>query len=151
VTKALVCAECLDIRALDPDGGWTACRCGACEARWEDPARGTVRCRLGGHPMTREARERLDRCPLRIMGLHNAYLIPAIRGPSHEQMVEAGGQWEWWRKLAEAATRAPGYIFDAAMRATWATIVKVNETGDIKWEEYPKQPESLDDVKVSGS
>jgi len=139
VTKALVCADCLDIRALDPNGAWTVCRCGACEARWEDPDRGTVRCRLGGDPEVAQRRQQSDRQPLRILGLHNGYLIPAIKGPSHQAMVDAGGQWEWWRKLAEAATKAPGYIFDAAMRATWATIVRVNETGDIKWEDVSVQ------------
>lgn len=135
MTKALVCGKCFDIRALDPDGGWVTCRCGACEARWEDPNRGTVRCRLGGHLLAAKARQERDETPLRIMGLSNSYFIPALKGPSWEAMVEVGGQWEWWRKLAEKAVDAPGYIFDRSMRAVWATIVKVNETADIKWED----------------
>jgi hypothetical protein len=75
--------------------------------------------------------------PLRIMGLNNHYFLKALSGPTHEQMVAAGGQWAWWQKLAAEATQAPGYIFDAAKRSAWATIVKVHETGDIKWETDP--------------
>ena len=144
MTKALVCGKCFDIRGLDPEGGWVACRCGAGEARWEDPQRGTVRCRLGGHPLAAQARQESGSTSLRIMGLNNTYFVRAIKGPSHKDMVDAGGQWEWWRKLAAEAINAPGYIFDAAMRATWATIIKVNETNDVKWEETPREDASTD-------
>jgi hypothetical protein len=143
MTKALVCGYCYDIRGLDPYGGWVACRCGACEARWEDPARGTVRCRLGDHSVSAQARQDSGMNRLRIMGLNNSYFVRAIKGPTHEEMVEAGGQWEWWRQLAVHATKAPGFIFDETMRAVWATIVKVNETADIKWEDPPKGEETI--------
>jgi hypothetical protein len=120
--KALVCVKCLDIRALDPKGAWTACRCGNCEARWLDPDKGTVRVKA------------LDQLAVRILGLNNHYLINGARGPTHMAMVEAGGQWEWWRKLHDEATNAPAYIFDKSRRSCWATIVKVGETNDITWE-----------------
>ena len=121
--KALLCAACMDIRALDPDGAWTACRCGNSEARWLDADAGTVRVRAK------------DKGLVRILGLNNSFLLRAIKGADHLDLVEAGGQWEWWRKLHELATDAKGYIFDRQFRACWACIVKVNETSDIKWEE----------------
>jgi hypothetical protein len=122
VTKALVCARCFDIRGLHPDGFWVACHCGRVEARWLDPDAGTVRVRG-------------DRTAARILGLNNRFLVPAAKGPTHEEMVEAGGQWEWWRALHVKATGAPGYIFDAAKRSCWACIMKVGETNDVTWEE----------------
>jgi len=120
--KALVCASCMDIRALEPTGQWTVCRCGACEARWLDPDAGTVRVRT------------VDRSLPRILGLNNRFLVSAVKGLTHEFKVAAGGQDEAWRELHKLATHAPGYVFDEAKRACWACIVKVNETGDIAWE-----------------
>jgi len=129
MTKALLCAKCLDIRGLDPDGAWTTCRCGNMQARWLDPRAGTVRVKAKYPGMAR------------MLGLNNSYLLKGIEGFDHHEMVEAGGQWEAWRKLHQHATHAKGYIFDESMRACWACIVKVNETGDIQWEEEPKAPE----------
>ena len=122
MTKALVCAKCMDIRGLDPDSEWTTCYCGACSARWVDPLKGTVRVRAS------------DKTLPRILGLNNRFFIQAVRGLSHEQMVAAGGQWEAWRKLHTDATEAPGYIFDKALRSCWACVIKVGETGDVTWE-----------------
>jgi hypothetical protein len=127
--KALVCTLCLDIRALDPKGAWTACRCGNLEARWLDPDKGTVKVRAK------------DQSRVRMLGLNNTYLIGAAKGPTHAEMVTAGGQWEWWRKLHDDATNAPGYVFDKTKRACWATLVKVGETNDITWE-TEEQPAS---------
>jgi hypothetical protein len=127
--KALVCTLCLDIRALDPSGAWTVCRCGNLEARWLDPDKGTVRVRAK------------DQSRVRMLGLNNQYLIGAAKGPTHAEMVAAGGQWEWWRKLHDEATNAPGYVFDKSKRACWATLVKIGETNDIAWE-TEEQPAS---------
>ena len=123
--KVLLCTKCVDIRALDPAGGWTACRCGNTEARWLDPNAGTVRVRAKNKEFAR------------ILGLNNAFLLKAAEGFTHQEMVEAGGQWEAWRKLHEECTHAPGFVFDKKFRACWACVMKVNETGDIKWEEPP--------------
>ncbi len=123
MTKALVCGKCKDIRGLDDQGGWVICRCGNSEARWEDPYAGKVRVRAHG-----------DRSQVLVIGLHNKYFLGAIEGPTHVDMVKAGGQWEWWRKLHDLATDAKGYIFDKEKRSCWATIVRPNETNDIKWE-----------------
>jgi len=120
--KALVCTVCVDIRALDPSGAWTSCRCGNAKARWLDPDKGTVRVKAE------------DQNRVRILGLNNHYLINGSKGPTHAQMVEVGGQFEWWRKLHDESTNAPGYIFDKGKRACWATLVKVGETNDITWE-----------------
>ncbi len=124
--KALVCTACVDIRALDPSGGWTACRCGNVEAKWADPEKGTVKVKAKNQGSAR------------ILGLNNTYLIGGCNGPTHREMVAAGGQWEWWRQLHDKATTAPGYVFDKDKRACWATIVKVGETNDITWETEEK-------------
>lgn len=127
--KALICGVCVDIRALEPEGKWTICRCGNMQARWVDPNKGTVRVVAQ------------DRSRAFILGMNNHFLLTAVRGLSQEYMVAAGGQGEAWRKLHEEATEAPGYIFDKAKRACWACIVKVGETGDISWEPEPEGAE----------
>ncbi len=121
--KALLCGKCFDVRALDPHGGWTSCHCGNMSARWLDPQAGTVK-----------VKARI-RSVARIIGMNNSFLRKAIYGFDHQEMVEAGGQWEAWRKLHEECTHAPGYIFDESKRACWACIVQVNETRDISWED----------------
>jgi hypothetical protein len=121
--KALLCGRCFDIRALEPEGAPTQCRCGNVTARWLDPHTGAVRVKAN-HP--RKAF---------ILGLNNRFLYRAVRGFNHEELVAAGGQWEAWRQAHKEATSAPGYIFDEKLRGCWACIVRVNETGDIKWEE----------------
>lgn len=128
--KALVCTICVDIRALDPSGAWTVCRCGNAEARWLDPNMGTVRVKAK------------DQTRVRILGLNNEFLVAAVKGPTHLEMVSAGGQWEWWRKLHEKACDAKGYVFDKDKRGCWACLVKVNETNDITWEPDPTAPGS---------
>ena len=86
--KALICGACMDIRALEPHGEWTACRCGNVKARWVDPVRGTVKVRAE------------ERGLARILGLNNAFLLKAIEGFSHAEVVRAGGGYpEAWRKL----------------------------------------------------
>lgn len=133
MTKALVCAQCLDIRGLDPHCAWTTCRCGACSARWVDPNRGTVSVRAK------------DKSLPRILGMNNSFLVQAVEGFTHHQMVAAGGQWEAWRKLHDTATNAPGYIFDKQFRSCWACVIMVGETGDVKWE--PEEEKSNETAK----
>jgi hypothetical protein len=97
------------------------CRCGNTEARWLDPQAGTVRVRAK------------DRSLARILGINNRFLLKAIEG-------SIGDDWTAWRKLHEEATDAKGYIFDKTFRACWACILRVGETGDIKWEEATPPP-----------
>lgn len=125
--KALICGMCMDIRALEPKGEWTPCRCGNAEARWLDPARGTVRVRAK------------DRELVRILGMNNAFLLSAIRGLSRQDITAAGGTDSAWRRLHGEAVRAPGYLFDEARRACWACVVRIGETNDIAWEEKPAE------------
>lgn len=119
--KVLLCTLCLDIRALDPEGAWTCCRCGNSEARWLDTKVGTVRCRAK------------DQGKLRIIGMNNKFLIMGCRGPAYEDH-KLPDRWSWWRKLHDASTVIEGLIFDHDKRACWATILKVGDTPDISWE-----------------
>ena len=125
--KVLLCTLCLDIRALDPEGAWTECRCGNCSARWSDTSTGSVRCRAK------------DQSKLRIIGMNNTFLLAGSKGPSYADL-KLGGRWAWWRKLHEAATVAEGLIFDKDKRACWAAILKVGDTNDISWEPDSQLP-----------
>jgi len=109
--KLLFCTKCFDIRALEPEGEWTRCRCGNLEARWVDPNRGTVSVRA------------TNRAFARIIGMNNQMLLGAEESLNDED----------WKLLHEIATDAKGYIFDKAFRGCWACIMKVGETGDISW------------------
>ncbi len=126
--KAILCAKCIDFKALDPSGKWTSCLCGNVEARWRDPQAGTVFVR---------AKRRAD---ARILGVNNRFLLKAIQGFTHGEMVSAGGQWEAWRELHNEATNAKGYIFDKNLRACWACVIQVGETGDVTWEPMDLRP-----------
>jgi len=119
--KVLLCTLCLDIRALDPEGAWTNCRCGNSEARWLDVDTGSVRCRAK------------DQRGLRIIGMNNMFLLAGSKGPSYADL-KVSDRWAWWRKLHETATAIEGLIFDHNKRACWATIMKVGDTPDITWE-----------------
>jgi hypothetical protein len=127
--KVLLCTLCLDIRALDPEGAWTCCRCGNSEARWLDAEKGSVRCRAK------------DRSKLRVIGMNNKYLVVGVRGPSYADL-KLTDRWAWWRKLHEASTLVEGLIFDKDKRACWATILKVGDTNDISWEPDSQIPSS---------
>lgn len=119
--KVLLCTLCLDIRALDPEGAWTGCRCGNSEARWLDVDVGSVRCRAK------------DQSRLRVIGMNNTFLLAGSKGPSYADL-KVTDRWAWWRKLHDLATHAEGLIFDHDKRACWATILKVGDTPDISWE-----------------
>lgn len=111
--KALLCAKCVDIRALHPEGEWTTCRCGNTSARWVDPNRGTV------------VVNAIDRDKVRILGMNNQMLTAGLMAGGHDN--------ECWQHLHEIATDAKGFIFDKSMRGCWACILRVGETGDIAW------------------
>jgi hypothetical protein len=137
--KCLLCARCVDIRALDPHGRWTTCRCGACSARWEDPDRGTVRVKADSQGAPR------------ILGLNNTFLLGGMLSNQHDDSCEMGGSNAAWRKRHDEATHAPGYVFDKAFRACWAAILRVGDTADIKWEEghewpRPEPPDAMDKI-----
>jgi hypothetical protein len=116
--KVLLCGKCFDIRAFDPNGAWTVCRCGNVQARWLDPHRGTVRVKAK------------DPRTARIIGLNNSFLYNALDTATGRALTMN----EDWRDAHDQATNAPGYVFDKSSRACWACIVEVGQTGDISWE-----------------
>lgn len=110
--KALVCAACHDIKALNPDGSWAGCRCGHVRARWIDPRLGTAEF-TGHYPSAF------------LLGLNNQMFGPALRGET-SLFSEAAA-------LHDVATDAPNHIFDKSRAACWAVIVKPGRTNDVTW------------------
>ena len=111
--KALLCYAVGGLHLTSFGEEWRRCECRQTAVRWEDPDRGTV------------VVAAMQPEYVRIMGLSNAYLLPAL-GP------EAGG-FEAMRLRHTRATEAPGYVFDAAKAACWAVIFRVGSTGDVRW------------------
>lgn len=111
--KALVCAACGDIQALQRE--WRTCTCGNTSARWIDPHMGTAEFR--GE----------DRSKCYLLGLNNNLLIPALRGEL--------AMWQDFRAVHEQATEAPGYVFDKKRAGCWAVLVRVGQTNDVGWAE----------------
>jgi hypothetical protein len=115
----MLCGECNDIRAMDPGGAWTRCRCGNMQARWVDPRTGTV------------AVSARDRTTARIIGLHNGFLRAAYQRPALRN--------EGWREAHDdLVDHAHGYVFHRSNRACPVAIVRVGDTSDIRWvEDWP--------------
>jgi hypothetical protein len=109
--KAIVCGVgSIHVRSFGTE--WTDCGCGNARAKWLDPFAGTV-------VVAARNRERV-----RLLGLNNAYLIPAF---------EKGLSWESYRLIHERSVKAPGYIFDASKAACWAVIVEIGRSNDVRW------------------
>lgn len=108
--KALLCAACGDVKGFEED--WVSCRCGLVEAHWTDPRLGLGEMQ-GSYPHAF------------LLGLNNAYLLPALQGRT--------AIFEEARKLHEEALDAEGYIFDKSKAACWAVVVKPGQTRDVKW------------------
>ena len=116
--KAIVCYFSGSIHINSFTEKWTACQCGNVKAKWLDPNLGTV------------AIAARDKDSVRLLGLNNQYLIPAIK---------LGGMWEDYRKMHDDATNAPNYIFDKSMASCWAVVIKIGRSNDVRWatdEEY---------------
>jgi len=112
--KAVICAIREGVHIHTPGvGKWEICQCGQTGAKWEDPQAGRliVACRS-------------DRGAVRVLGLNNQYLLPA---------VTTAGHWEEHRQLHDAATDAPGYVFDKSRAGCWAVVFRVGSTGDTRW------------------
>lgn len=116
--KVLWCLLCNDIRAMDPGGAPTSCRCGNLTARWENPVRGTVRATAK------------DRESVRFIGMHNGFLRFAATAPAWGDIGNAKWRAEHERICAEDAD---GYIFSQQFRNCPFAIVKVGTTNDIRW------------------
>jgi hypothetical protein len=119
--KAIICFDSGAIHIHSFSSEWTACACGNVKARWIDANAGTV------------AVAARNRSTVRLLGLNNHYLIPAI---------EPGGRslaWDEYRALHDKAIEAPGYVFDKEKIACWAAVVKIGRSNDVRWatdEEY---------------
>lgn len=112
--KMLFCGKCFDIRSFTEEG--TSCRCGNMRARWEDLTRGTVR--VSAKVKTRA----------RIIGMHNDFLHGAF-----DRKVLTNRQWRDFQNQITA--EAVGYLFHANCRNSWACIIRVGDSNDVKWEE----------------
>lgn len=121
--KVMFCLECGTIRSFTaPYHKWVLCDCGYMAARWIDPTAGTVEVLV----RTRRTNN------ARFIGLNNSMLRHARQGGLNED----------WRTAHEAATDAPGYIFDKSCRNCWACIVTVGQTNDINYHALQQQIDS---------
>lgn len=109
--KALICAKCGDIQALQKE--WRTCQCGNTSARWTNSRLGTAEFKAK------------DKTRAFLLGLNNRLLSPAIRAELT--------MWEDFRQVHEEATKAPGYVFDKAKAGCWAVVVQIGTTTDVKW------------------
>lgn len=110
--KGLLCAECVDFRALHPSGP-VECRCGNVQGWWVDPQKGIARFWARNHDTAFG------------FGVNNQYLRGATGvGPAAPRTNEE------WRMLHDVAIHAPGYLFDITNRACWALIFKPGYTND---------------------
>lgn len=92
---------------------WNVCDCGMTAAKWANPHTGQL---------VVAAR---DLSKVRGLGLNNQLLLPAL--------TEPGQVWETYRDWHEAATDAPGYVFDKARASCWAVIYRIGTTSDTRW------------------
>lgn len=109
--KALLCLECVDIRALDITGPVT-CRCGQATAEWVDPVKGTMRA-WGRREATR------------VLGIHNALLRLATKEHINHRT--------WREHHAEVAGEAEGYLFHTDVRNCWTVVIVPGESNDTAW------------------
>jgi hypothetical protein len=131
--KAIICFETGQVHIHSFSEQWTACTCGNVKAKWLDPNAGTV---------IVAAR---NKTTVRLLGLNNAYLIPAIN-PSGESL-----SWEEYQKLHLNAVEAPGYLFDKDKIACWAAVVKIGRSNDVRWATDEEYFEAFQEIIVSNS
>jgi hypothetical protein len=119
--KVLFCGNCTDIRAMDPTGAWTACRCGQMQARWEDAQRGLVRVKAELPDL------------VRIIGMNNGFLRAAFQLQAKSPQLTVDEYWQHKHRI-ECAEIPDTHLFHNNHRGCWACIIRVGETGDVKWE-----------------
>ncbi len=113
--KAIICYDKGDVHINSFGEDWTSCSCGNVRVRWLDPQAGTV-------VVAAKNRE-----TVRLLGLSNSYLIPAI------DLNGMSLTWERYRELHDEATNSPGYLFDKEKVACWAAVVKIGRSNDVRW------------------
>lgn len=122
--KAVICANGgIGVHIHTPGTGiWQVCQCGCTGARWEDPEAGRLIVACRG-----------DRGRVFGLGLNNQLLLPAI--------TASGQMWQDYRRWHDAATDAPGYVFDKAKAGCWAVVFRIGSTSDTRWATDPEQEE----------
>ena len=111
--KAVICTARGDVHIHTPGTArWEICQCGQTGARWENPGTGEliVACRS-------------DQDKVRVLGLNNQMLLPAI----------TGGSWVDFRRWHDIAADAPGYVFDKGKAGCWAVVFRIGSTSDTRW------------------
>ena len=125
MTKAIVCFDSGEIHINTFGTDWTDCACGNTRAKWIDPYAGTV---------VVAAR---DKSHVRLLGLNNQYLLPAIKGT----LLGKDLLWPDYRTLHDQATTVPTHVFDKSKAGCWAVVVSIGLTSDVRWatdEEWPE-------------
>jgi hypothetical protein len=117
--KALLCGDCGDVQALQME--WRTCSCGLLSARWRGGSRASAMMGLADF----WTRHEHDRRHGFVLGLHNGVLEPALRGKL--------GMFQDFRAAHDAATTAPGYVFDKERAGCWAVPFAVGRTNDVAW------------------
>jgi len=110
--KAIVCAEHGDLHIFTFGTEWTTCVCGNVKVKWVDPDAGTV-------VVAARSKERV-----RLLCLNNRYLAAALLNKPDFTAL---------RGLHDAATQAPGFIFDKEKANCWAVVTEVGRTSDVRW------------------
>jgi hypothetical protein len=125
--KALYCGACHDIRGFDPAGASVQCRCGNTAGRWGDAAAGEV------------LMQGRDKSLVRVLGIGNAFLLYTF------EYANSGAPGdhtdEEWRQFHQRAVEATddGYLFNLNRRACPVVVLRVGDTGDVRWD-HPSAP-----------
>lgn len=120
--KAVICLASGSVHVHTPGVlRWELCQCGCTGAKWDDPEAGTL---AVASPL---------RDKVLGLGLSNALLHPAVTRP--------GQMWEDYRNWHDAATDAPGYVFDKAKAGCWAVVFRIGSTSDTRWATDAEQRE----------
>lgn len=130
MTKAALCISCADLvspyRDWDRDRRWRWCQCDEVGVRWRDGARGLLEVTaLHGSDY------------LRVLGINNAFLQLAVW--KYPDSPTGSRTAEQWRNLHDLTCTEidPYYLFHTDNRNCWALVVRVGETGDVSFIDYP--------------
>jgi len=123
MTKAAICVDCLDLvapfRDWETDRRWRWCQCGHAGTRWVDGVKGQL-----------EVTARNGRDAVRVLGLANNFLVPAL-----SSVASVGPKG--WQDLHDLVTlNTEGYLFHRSSRSCWAVLARVGQTNDVRFTDY---------------
>jgi hypothetical protein len=127
--KAAVCVRCVDlvapIAAWKTNRSWRWCQCDQTGVRWLDGRLGLLEVTAHGGPND-----------VRILGLNNAFLQPAVAGI--RSFMTGDDEDEEWRILHDlVCEKTPSnYLFSESRRECWAIVFAVGETGDVTFVDW---------------